>query len=134
MCHLGKAGHLLPKWVGELIGEKPVGWNLTEEQKTAFIREMNECGAHTTFYCKDMVQYMTDAGLDAEEMPDGSMRLYDQIIKPVQPEWGEPGIYAPNILTAAIEAHGLDIKSGMLGRGFAHEDRLRLLREYWTRK
>ena len=82
-----------------------MGWNLTAEQKDAFIKEMEECGAHTTFYCTGMVKYLTNAGLDAEEMPDGSMRLYDQIVKPTQPEWGEPGIYAPNVLTAAIEVH-----------------------------
>jgi hypothetical protein len=108
-----------------------LGWNLTAEQKAAFIKEMEECGAHTTFYCIDMVKYLTNAGLDAEEMPDGSMRLYDKIVKPTQPEWGEPGIYAPNVLTAAIEAHDLGITTEMLGRGFGHRDRLRRLKNMW---
>jgi Sir2 family len=115
MCHVGNAGELLPKWVGELIDERPV-----------------DCGAHSVFYCGPMAEDLRGIGLDAEALTDGSLRLYDQIITPVQPEWGEPGIYAPNVLTAAIEAHGLNIKTEMLGRGFGHEDRLRLLHEYWA--
>lgn len=131
-CHIGAAGQTLPKFVNELIGERPAGWNLTPEQKAAFIKEMEECGTHSTFYCSGMVDYMTNAGLDAEELPDGSMRLYDQIIKPTQPEWGEPGIYAPEVLSAAIEAHGLDIQTEMLGRGFGHRDRLDKLLKIWN--
>ena len=131
MCHLANAGHLLPEWVEELIGDKPVGWNLTAEQKAAFIKEMEECGAHVTFYCEDMVRYLTHIGLDAEEMPNGSLRLYDQTIKPTQPQWGIPGIYAPSVLTAVIEAHGLDLKTEMLGRGFGHQDRLEKLSRIW---
>ena len=132
MCHMANAGHLLPEWVGELIGDKPVGWNLTAEQKAAFIKEMEECGAHVTFYCEDMVRYLANIGLDAEEMPDGSLRLYDQTVKPTQPEWGVPGIYAPAVLTAAIEAYGLDLKTEMLGRGFGHRDRLKQLARSWN--
>lgn len=108
-----------------------MGWNLTLEQKAAFIKEMEECGAHVTFYCEDMVKYLKNAGLDAEGLADGSMRLYDQVIKPAVPEWGEPGIYAPHVLTAVIEAHGLNIKTEMLGRGFGHRDRLGKLAEVW---
>ena len=111
--------------------DKPFGWNLTTEQKAAFIKEMAECGAHVTFYCKDMVRYLTNIDLDAEEMPDGSLRLYDQTIKLTQPEWGDPGIYAPAVLTAVIKAHGLEIKTEMLGRGFGHRDRLEKLKEIW---
>lgn len=102
--------------MNELISEKLMGWGLTAEQKTRFIKEMEECGAHVPFYCEDMLRYFTNIGLDAEEMPDGSLRLYEQIIKPTQPEWGVPGIYAPAVLAAAIEAHGLDFKTEMLGR------------------
>ena len=131
-CHVGEASETLPKFVKEMTGNKTAGWDLTPEQKAAFIKEMEECGAHTTFYCSGMVEYLTSAGLDAEEMPDGSMRLYDQIIKLTQPEWGEPGIYAPNVLSAAIDAHGLDIATGMLGRGFGHRDRLEKLKEVWN--
>lgn len=131
MCHLGKAGELLPKWVGGLIGEKAVGWNLTAEQKAAFIKEMEDCGAHSVFYCGPMAEDLRKIGLDAAALSDGSLRLYDQIITPVQPEWGKPGIYAPAILMAAIEAHGLGVQTDMLGRGFGHRDRLRKLSELW---
>jgi hypothetical protein len=126
MCHVGNAGELLPPWVGELIGERPLGWNLTAEQKAAFIKEMEDCGAHSVVYCRPMAEDLRGIGLDAEALPDGSLRLYDQIITPVRPEWGEPGIYAPAILTAAIEAHGLGVQTDMLGRGFGHRDRLRI--------
>lgn len=85
MCHMVNAGHLFPEWVRELIGDKPVGWNLTAEHKAAFIKEMEERGAHVIFYCEDMVRYLTNISLDAEEMPDGSLRLYDQTVKPTQP-------------------------------------------------
>lgn len=64
-------------------------------------------------------------GLDAEALLDGSLRLYNQSIEPAEPEWGEASIYAPTILTAAIAAHGLDIPTEMLGRGFIYRDRLR---------
>jgi hypothetical protein len=117
--------------MNEFISETPVGWGLTAEQKAGFIKEMEECGAHVTFYCEDMVRYLTNIGLDAEEMPDGSLRLYEQTIKPTQPEWGVPGIYAPAVLTAAIEAHGLDLTTEMLGRGFGHRDRIKKLGELW---
>ena len=118
--------------MNEFINEKPLGWGLTAEQKAGFIKEMEECGAHVTFFCKDMVRYLTNIGLDAEELTDGSLRLYDQTIKPTQPEWGVPGIYAPAVLTAAIEAHGLDLKTEMLGRGFGHRDRLEQLARSWN--
>ena len=130
-CHLGPASQTVSMWVNQLIGVNPMGWNLTLEQKAAFIKEMEECGAHVTFYCEDMVKYLKNAGLDAEGLADGSMRLYDQVIKPAVPEWGEPGIYAPHVLTAVIEAHGLNIKTEMLGRGFGHRDRLGKLAEVW---
>jgi NAD-dependent deacetylase len=132
MCHIGSSAQLLPKWVGELIGERPVGWNLTAEQKAAFIKEMEDCGAQSVFYCGPMAEDLRRIGLDAAALPDGSLRLYDQIITPVQPEWGEPGIYAPTILTAAIAAHGLDIQTEMLGRGFGHRDRLEKLKTMWV--
>ena len=131
ICHLGMAGDLLPAWVDELIGDRPRGWDLTIEQKAAFIREMEECGAHVTFFCNDMVRYMTAIGLDAEELADGSMRLFDRVIRSTQPEWGVPGIYAPNVLSAAIEAHSLNLKTAMLGRGFGHQDLLRQLKHEW---
>lgn len=131
-CYVGEAGQTLPNWVNEMMGDKHLGWNLTPEQKAGFIREMEECGAHVTFYCEDMVRYLTNIGLDAEEMPDGSLRLYDQTIEPTQPEWGVPGIYAPDVLSAAIEAYGLDLKTEMLGRGFGHRDRLNQLARSWN--
>lgn len=56
MCHVRSAAQLLPKWVGELIGERPVGWNLTAEQKAAFIKEMEDCGAQSVFYCGPMAE------------------------------------------------------------------------------
>jgi NAD-dependent deacetylase len=77
LCHVGSAAQLLPKWVGELIGERPVGWNLTAEQKAAFIKEMRECGAHSVFYCGPMAEDLRKIGLDAEVTREGSMRLYD---------------------------------------------------------
>lgn len=131
MCHVGKAGEMLPEWVNKLVGEKPAGWNLTAEQKAAFIEKMDSYGAHSTYYCAPMSEKLRAIGLDAEALPDGSLRLYDQVIKPVQPEWGEPGIYAPSVLSAAIEAHGLDITINMTGRGFAHSDRLERLSAIW---
>lgn len=131
LCHLGNAAQLIPKWVEELIGGEAVGWNLTAEQKAAFIKEMEDCGAHSVFHCGPMAEDLRGIGLDAEALPDGSLRLYNQTIKPTQPEWGEPGIYAPTVLSAAIEAHGLVLKTEMLGRGFGHRDRLRQLCEIW---
>lgn len=131
MCHVGSAAQLLPKWVGELIGETPLGWNLTAEQKSAFIKEMEDCGAHSVFYCGPMAEDLRRIGLDAEALPDGSLRLYDQIIQPTQPEWGAPGIYAPEVLTAAIASHGLDIQTEMLGRGFGHRERTEKLAKIW---
>lgn len=131
ICHLGNAGALLPTWVEELIGERSAGWSLTVEQKAAFIKEMEDCGAHSVFYCGPMAEDLRRIGLDAEALPGGSLRLYDQIIQPTQPEWGEPGIYAANVLAAAIEAHGLDVKTEMLGRGFGHRDGLNVLQTAW---
>lgn len=60
------------------------------------------------------------------------MRLFGQIIQPTQPKWGAPGIYAPEVLTAAIASHGLDIQTEMLGRGFGHRDRLEKLKTMWV--
>jgi NAD-dependent deacetylase len=131
-CHLGEASQTVPAWVDELTSEKSKGWGLTVEQKAAFIKEMGECGAHVTFYCNEMVRYLADIGLDAEELTDGSLRLYDQVIQPTPSEWGDPGIYAPAVLTAAIVAHGLGVKTEMLGRDFGHQDRLSQLAQYWN--
>lgn len=115
----------------EHTSEDAIGWKLSKKQKMGFIKEMEECGAHVVFHCSTMVDYLTKIGLDAEEMVDGSLRLYNRIINLTQPEWGDPGIYAPTVLTAVIDAHGLDIKTEMLGRGFAHTDRLTKLALVW---
>ena len=39
--------------------------------------------------------------------------------------------FEKSTLTAVIEAHGLDLKTEMLGRGFGHRDRLKQLRKEW---
>jgi hypothetical protein len=59
------------------------------------------------------------------------MIVGDKKISLTTPEWGEPGIYPPSVLSVVIENYGYEITSDMNGRGFAHNNRLQQLANLW---
>ncbi|NCW02209.1 MAG: hypothetical protein EBW20_10335, partial [Betaproteobacteria bacterium] len=52
-------------------------------------------------------------------------------IRITEPEWGKSGIYASDVVLAAIKRYGYAIDSKMTGRGFRHRDLLSKLAAKW---
>ena len=107
-------------------------WNLSQEQKEKFLDLMNAMGAHSTFYMPAMVKKLNCCGIPAiEDLNNNCMVVEDKKISLSIPEWGEPGIYPPSVLSVVIEHYGYKIITDMNGRGFAHNDRLQQLANLW---
>ena len=107
-------------------------WDLTIEQKEKFLDLMNSMGAHSTFYMSAMVKRLNSCGIPAtEDLQNNCMLVGDKKIVLSTPEWGEPGIYPPSVLSVVIEHYGYEITTDMNGRRFAHNDRLQQLANLW---
>jgi hypothetical protein len=109
-----------------------MNWDLTIDQKDKFLELMNSMGAHSTYYISSMVKKLNSCGIPAsEDLLNNCMIVGDKKISLTTPEWGEPGIYPPSVLSVVIENYGYEITSDMNGRGFAHNNRLQQLANLW---
>jgi hypothetical protein len=107
-------------------------WDLTIEQKDKFLELMNKMGAHSTYFMPAMVRRLKDCGIPVvEDIENECIRIDDKKIPLTTPEWGDPGIYPPSVLSVVIEHFGCEITTNMNGRGFAHKDRLQQLANLW---
>lgn len=107
--------------------------DLTIEQKNKFLELMNSMGAHSTYFMSAMVKRLKDCGIPAiEDLDNECLHIGNRKISLTTPEWGEPGIYPPNVLSAVIEHYGYQITSNMTGRGFSHKDTLQQLAKLWN--
>jgi hypothetical protein len=112
-----------------------MSWDLTTEQKDKFLELMNNMGAHTTYYMTATVKRLNDCGIPAvEDIENDCIRIGDKKIPLTTPEWGDPGIYPPSVLSVVIEHFGYEITTTMNGRGFAHKDTLQKLAKLWGMK
>ena len=109
-----------------------MNWDLTDKQKDKFLELMNSMGAHSTYYISPMVKKLKDCGLPVvEDFENKCIYIGNQKISLTTPEWGEPGIYPPSVLSAVIEHYGYQITSNMTGRGMYHKDTLQQLANLW---
>lgn len=107
-------------------------WDLSQKQKDKFLELMNSMGAHSTYYMSSMVKKLNSCGIPAsEDLQNNCMIVGDKKISLTTPEWGEPGIYPPSVLSVVIEHYGYEITSNMIGRGFSHKDTLQQLANLW---
>lgn len=105
---------------------------LNQSQQEAFLELMLECGAHRVYPATFFVERLAQCGIAATAVKDtGQLRLGSVTVSPVEPEWGDPGIYPPNIVAAVIEDYGFTISSDMTGRGFRLRDILSQLAAKW---
>ena len=107
-------------------------WDLTNRQKDKFLELMNDMGAHSTYFMSAMVKKLNDCGIPVvEDLQNKCICIDDKKISLITPEWGEPGIYPPRVLSVVIEHYGYEIVTNMNGRGFAHKDTLQQLAKCW---
>ena len=107
-------------------------WDLTTEQKGKFLELMNKMGGHSTYFMSAMVKRLKDCGIPAVEgIEKEYIFIGNKKIPLTTPEWGDPGIYPPSVLSVVIEHYGYEITTDMNGRGFAHNDRLQQLANLW---
>ena len=107
-------------------------WDLTTEQKDKFLELMNNMGAHTTYFMFAIVKRLKDCGIPAvEDIENECIRIGDKKIPLTTPEWGDPGIYPPSVLSVVIEHYGYEITTTMNGCGVAHKDTLQKLAKLW---
>jgi hypothetical protein len=107
-------------------------WDLTTEQKDKFLELMNKMGGQSTYFMSAMVKRLKGCGIPAiEDLENEYILICDKKVHLTTPEWGDPGIYPPSVLTVVIEHYGYKIITDMNGRGFAHNDRLQQLANLW---
>ena len=107
-------------------------WNMTLEQKDKFLELMNELGSQSMFYLNDMVNYLKECGLPVKVGEKNDFLLIGSVkVHLTNPEWGDPGIYPPHVLSVVIEHFGYEINSTLTGKGFRFKDRLQQLASHW---
>jgi hypothetical protein len=107
-------------------------WNLTLEQKDNFLELMNSMGSNSMWFLDGIVEKFIEVGLPASiDTENNCLLLGDVRVELTQPEWGEAGVYAPNVLSVVIEHFGYEINSNMNGKGFHFKDRLQQLASHW---
>ena len=105
-------------------------WNLSSTKKDQFLDLLNNLGSHSVYPAIYIQKKLLDCGVPVQINEIGNELLIGSVLlKPTTPEFGEPGIYAPLILQAAIDDHGFrdEIVSKMSGRGFYFRDCLEQL-------
>jgi len=107
-------------------------WDLTLEQKDKFLELMSSMGANSMWFLDGIVEKFIEVGLPATiDTEQDCLILGDIRVELTQPEWGQAGIYAPNVLSVVIEHFGYEINSKMNGIGFHFKDRLQQLASLW---
>jgi len=92
---------------------------------------MYHLGGHTV-YAPDTIAHILNGCDIACRVTEWSVIVFDQVeIRITEPEWGKPGIYATDIVLAAIKKYNYNIETKMSGRGFRHRDLLSKLASKW---
>ena len=106
---------------------------LTTEHKLELLHELDELGAHTIWQADAIVEWFGKIEVGCRLDEDGKAVVFlGERIEPLQGEWGDPGIYAPRLLSVVIEKTGMELKHyGLNGRGFIHQDHLEQLAHFW---
>jgi hypothetical protein len=95
---------------------------LTTEQKLELLNEFDELGAHTIWQADAIVEWFKKIEVDCRLDEDRKAVVFlGERIEPLQGEWGDPGIYAPRLLSVVIKKAGMELNNfGLNGRGFVH--------------
>ena len=106
---------------------------LTADQKLQLLNELYDLGAHTMWKADAIVEWFSRIGVDCRLDSDSKELVFlGERIEPVRGEWGDPGIYAPVLLSVVIKKSGMEIHHyGLNGRGFIHRDHLHQLAQFW---
>ena len=93
---------------------------LTADQKLQLLNELYDLGAHTMWKADAIVEWFSRLEVDCWLDSEGKGVVFlGERIEPVRGEWGEPGIYAPALLSVLIKKAGMEIHHyGLNGRGF----------------
>jgi hypothetical protein len=101
------------------------------DARERFLDEMYHLGGHAV-YSPEMVSQVLNACDIPCRVTDWSIIVFENVeIRITEPEWGKPGIYATDIVSAAIKRYNYNIESKMSGRGFRHRDLLSKLAAKW---
>ncbi|NCV69648.1 MAG: hypothetical protein EBW55_02840, partial [Betaproteobacteria bacterium] len=101
------------------------------EARERFLDEMYRLGAHAVYPPETMAAVLNSCDISCQ-VSDWSVIVFDDIeIRITEPEWGKSGIYASDVVLAAIKRYGYAIDSKMTGRGFRHRDLLSKLAAKW---
>lgn len=106
---------------------------LTADQKLQLLNELYDLGAHTMWNADAIVEWFSRLGVDCcLDFEGKGVFFLGERIEPVRGEWGDPGIYAPALLSVVIKKAGMEIHHyGLNGRGFIHRDHLNQLAQFW---
>ena len=106
---------------------------LTTEQKLELLNEFDELGAHTIWQADAIVEWFKKIEVDCRLDEDRKAVVFlGERIEPLQGEWGDPGIYAPRLLSVVIKKAGMELNNfGLNGRGFVHQNHLNQLAQFW---
>ena len=103
----------------------------SREARERFLDEMYRLGGHAV-YSPEVVSDILNGCDIACRTTEWSVIVFDTIeIRITEPEWGKPGIYATDLVSAVIEQYRYNIESKMAGRGFRHRDLLSKLAQTW---
>jgi hypothetical protein len=101
------------------------------EARERFLDEMYHLGGHAVYSPEMMSQVLNACDIPCR-VTDWSVIVFENVeIRITEPEWGKPGIYATDVVSAAIKRYGYTIESKMSGRGFRHRDLLSKLAAKW---
>lgn len=101
------------------------------EARERFLDEMYHLGGHAVYSPEMMSQLLNACDIPCR-VTDWSVIVFDNVeIRITEPEWGKPGIYATDIVSAAIKQYGYTIETKLSGRGFRHRDLLSKLASKW---
>ena len=107
-------------------------WQLTTTQKDSFLELMNELGAHSMYRIPLMVKELSECGIPVFEDKENECLVIDGVkVHLATPEWGDPGVYPPHVLSVVIDHFGYEITSEMSGLGFRFKDKLQQLAGQW---
>lgn len=106
---------------------------LTLDQKLQLLNELYDLGAHSMWKAIAIVEWFSKIGVDcALDEDEQAVIFLGERVEPLRGEWGDPGIYAPTLLSVVIKKAQIEIQHyGLNGRGFVHRNHLYQLAQFW---
>lgn len=98
-----------------------------------FLATIADLGSHTVYYPEKILARLQGCGLDVSLLPDGGgLRVQGLDAPCIEPEWGEPGVMAIQILSIVFRNETGEWPSSIfVGRGFVFKDVLNQMAAHW---